>query len=103
MFVTSFRAKHLFLSQLFARKKGFFHSSSVGRVLLNTGTYKPGLPDFSLYNTPKLGKNIPKDHKMYQMTVNIPKGRKISQMATKYVNIFHCKVLQNLPKLRFLI
>jgi hypothetical protein len=33
---------------------------------------------------------------------NIPNGRKIHQMAVNYTNIFHCKTLQNLPKLGFL-
>jgi hypothetical protein len=33
----------------------------------------------------------------------IPNGGKIDQMAIKYTNIFHCKTLQNLPKLRFLV
>jgi hypothetical protein len=33
---------------------------------------------------------------------NIPNGSKIDQMAITYTNIFHCKALQNLPKLGFL-
>jgi hypothetical protein len=32
---------------------------------------------------------------------NIPDGRKIDQLAIKYTNIIHCKILQNLPKLGF--
>jgi hypothetical protein len=50
-----------------------------------------GLPDFSWSNIPKRGK-------IYQITIqftkwqrNIPNGRKIDQMASKYTNIFHCK------------
>jgi hypothetical protein len=34
---------------------------------------------------------------------NMPNGRKIAQIATKYTNSFHCKTLQNLPKLGFLV
>jgi hypothetical protein len=34
---------------------------------------------------------------------NIPDGRKIDQMAIKYTNNFHCKALQNLPKLGFVV
>jgi hypothetical protein len=33
----------------------------------------------------------------YQMAIDY-----INQMAVKYTNIFHCKALQNLPKLGFL-
>jgi hypothetical protein len=29
--------------------------------------------------------------------------RKVDQMAIKYTNIFHCKTLQNIPKLGFLV
>jgi hypothetical protein len=65
----------------------------------------PGLPDFSWHNTPKrdtytkIPQNIPNGNKM--CCVN---GRKIDhQMATKYTNIFHCKALQNLPKLGLMI
>jgi hypothetical protein len=34
---------------------------------------------------------------------NIPYGRKTDQIVIKYTNIFHCKTLQNLPKLGFLV
>jgi hypothetical protein len=61
-----------------------------------------GLPDFSW-------PNLPKRRKMYQMTIkftkcpqNIPNYRKIYQMTIKYTYIFHCKTVQNLPKLGFL-
>jgi hypothetical protein len=44
----------------------------------------------------------------YQMTTkytkwpkNISNGRKIDQMVLKYATIFHCKPLQNVPKLGF--
>jgi hypothetical protein len=49
-----------------------------------------------------LGPNIPNwekiylnDHKQYQKTTNIPKGRKIFLMIIKYSNIFHSKIYQN--------
>jgi hypothetical protein len=32
---------------------------------------------------------------------NITNGRKIEQVAIKYIHIVQCKTLQNLPKLRF--
>jgi hypothetical protein len=73
----------------------------------------PGLPDFwgttyqngekidqrttkytkELLNIPKEPQNIPKDYKIYQ------KVYKIYQRTIKYTNIFHCKTLQNLPKM----
>jgi hypothetical protein len=40
---------------------------------------------------------LPKDHKMYQLAVEI------FQMIIKYTNIFHSKVLQNLPNLGNLV
>jgi hypothetical protein len=39
-----------------------------------------------------------KTGKIYE---NIPNGRNIDQMDTKYTNIFDCKALQNLPKWGF--
>jgi hypothetical protein len=49
----------------------------------------------------KNGKNIPNNHKIYQMATKYtkgpqtrPNGRKLDQMAAKYTNIF-----KNLPKL----
>jgi hypothetical protein len=44
----------------------------------------------------KLPQNTPKGHKI------LANGRKIDQTSIKYANIFHCKALQSLPKLRFL-
>jgi hypothetical protein len=45
-----------------------------------------GLPDFSLFMIPKPEKNVPNEHKMYQMVIkypkclyNIPNGPKIYQ------------------------
>jgi hypothetical protein len=56
---------------------------------------KPGLQGFSCYNLPKREK--------YQMNIKIykiciPNGRKIVQRAKKF-DIFHFKILQNLPNL----
>jgi hypothetical protein len=66
----------------------------------------------------KWPQNLPNGHKIYQMATkftkwpqNLPNGRKISkpnglkinQMVIKYINIFHCKTLQNLPQLGFLV
>jgi hypothetical protein len=46
---------------------------------------------------------VPKRKWKYQMTKGpSPNGRKIFQMATKYTDIFHFNVLQNIPKLEFL-
>jgi hypothetical protein len=47
---------------------------------------------------------MPNDHKIYQMGVKIRKsiGRKLDQMSIEYTNTFHCKTLQNLPKVGFL-
>jgi hypothetical protein len=55
-----------------------------------------GLPD-------QKGKNVPNEHKMYQMVIKYPKCHKIFQMDINYINIFQSKALQNLPKLRFLV
>jgi hypothetical protein len=50
-----------------------------------------GLPDFSYQN----------DNKIYQCHIIYENDSKIDQMAIKFANIFHCKALQNLPKLGF--
>jgi hypothetical protein len=53
-----------------------------------------------------MGKNIPNDHSLYQTAIStylMPNGHKILQIIIKYKNIFHSKVLQNLPKLGFLV
>jgi hypothetical protein len=42
-------------------------------------------------------KNIPNNHKMYQIAV------KVDQMTINYTNIVHCKTLQNLPKSGILV
>jgi hypothetical protein len=46
-------------------------------------------------------KNIPNDYKMYLMAKYIPNGCQICQLQIKYTNIFHSKVLQNVPKQGF--
>jgi hypothetical protein len=56
----------------------------------------------------KYTKSVQNGHKntkwpqKYQMATKIPNGREVDQTALKYTNIFHCKTLQNLPKLIFL-
>jgi hypothetical protein len=62
------------------------------------------LPDFSWYNIPKRGKT-------YQMTTKLPNAHKIHPIVVIYYkgpecmynNIFHSKILQNIPELRFLV
>jgi hypothetical protein len=64
---------------------------------------RPGLPDFARYNIPKQENytkwsgNITNGHQNYQMAC------KIDQTGIQYINIFHCKTLQKLPKLGFLV
>jgi hypothetical protein len=48
----------------------------------------PGLSDCSWCNIPN-----------YVNQITMANGHKIYQMVVKYTNIFHCKSLQNLPKL----
>jgi hypothetical protein len=41
---------------------------------------------------------------IYQMATNVYQmATNIYQTAVKYTNVFHCKTLQNLPKLGFLV
>jgi hypothetical protein len=69
----------------------------------------PGLPDFSWCS-------IPKWEKCTKWPFIVPNGMKrmarkkyqialhnIYQRAVNYSNIFHCKTLQNLPNLGFLV
>jgi hypothetical protein len=49
------------------------------------------------------GENIPNNHKYIKWPLNIPNGRKMDLMATKYTYTFNCKTLQDLPKLGFLV
>jgi hypothetical protein len=46
-------------------------------------------------NTPEWPQTIPNGHKIYK------NGAEIDRMAVQFTNIFHCKTLQNLPKLGF--
>jgi hypothetical protein len=59
---------------------------------------KAGLPDISWYKTPKQEKIYQITNKIYQIYLSICQ---IDETAIKYTNIFHCKTLQNLPKLGF--
>jgi hypothetical protein len=64
--------------------------------------WRTGLPDFSLYNIPKWGKNTPNDYKIIKCPLNLPSGQKIFQINI-FKNILDYKVLQNIPKLLFLV
>jgi hypothetical protein len=44
---------------------------------------------FFLVQTYQIRKNIPNDHKLYQMAINYTKYCKIFQMAIKYAKILH--------------
>jgi hypothetical protein len=66
------------------------------RQLAQDNAHWPGLPSFYWYNVPKWGK-------IYQMTSELPNPHKIYQITRMYNNIFHSKVLQNKPKLGFLV
>jgi hypothetical protein len=67
---------------------------------------------FFLVQHTKTGENVPNDHTYVKYTTwpqNIPHGHKIYQMVVKReqigikcIDIFHCKILQNLPKFGFL-
>jgi hypothetical protein len=63
----------------------------------------PGLPDF-LWTAYRNVKNIPNYTDKYTKWPQniISNGGKIGRMAIK-CTIFHCKTLQNLPKLGFLV
>jgi hypothetical protein len=61
---------------------------------LCTYRMEPWLPDFSCHN-------IPKRRKMHQIATELPNEHKIYQMAIEYTNLFHSKALKNLPKLGF--
>jgi hypothetical protein len=62
-----------------------------------------GLPDLSRYDIPKREKIFQLTIKYSQWPQNIPDGSEIEQVAIKGTNIIHCKTLQNLPKLEFLV
>jgi hypothetical protein len=73
-------------------------------IMLDTTSEWSGLPDFSLYNITKRGK-CDQISKKYTKCffLNIPLGIKIDRMSSKYTNIIHCKAVQNLRKLGFLV
>jgi hypothetical protein len=50
-----------------------------------------------------LGPNIPKRETYTKWPQTIPNGRKIFRMVTKYIDIFHSKALQILPKIGILV
>jgi hypothetical protein len=56
-----------------------------------------------MYNITKQGENIPNDDKITKCPKNISNGRKIVYMTRMFNNIFHSKVLPNIPKLGFLV
>jgi hypothetical protein len=58
---------------------------------------------FLLVHDTKPGKNVPNEHKMYQIVINNPNVCKIFLMVIKYINIFQFKALKNFPKLGFLV
>jgi hypothetical protein len=51
----------------------------------------------------KTRENIPNNHNIAKWPKDIPNDRKIFSMAIKYTSIFQSKVLQNLPKMGFLV
>jgi hypothetical protein len=51
--------------------------------------FRAGLPDFSLYNIPKMGK-------IYQMAIKTPNGRNIFQMSIEYTFFIPTKINPNL-------
>jgi hypothetical protein len=62
-----------------------------------------GLPDFCWFKIPKRGEIYQVTTKYTKLPLNISNGRKTDQMVIKMTKIFHCKTLQNLPKLGFLV
>jgi hypothetical protein len=58
---------------------------------------------FFLVQHTKKGKIFEMTTKYTKKPQNIPNASKIDQMDIKYINIFHSKSLQNLPKLVFLV
>jgi hypothetical protein len=63
----------------------------------------PGLPDFSGHTIPKRDKKYTKLPQNYPMTIKIPNGNNIFQVAIEYTKLFDSKALQILPKLGFLV
>jgi hypothetical protein len=57
---------------------------------------------FILHDT-KMGKNVPNEHKTYQMFIKYPKSLENITNGHKIYKKFQSKGLQNLPKLGFLV
>jgi hypothetical protein len=55
---------------------------------------KQGCQVFLVHDT-KTGKNVPNEHKMYQMVIKYTNVPNIFPMTIKYINIFQSKALQN--------
>jgi hypothetical protein len=65
---------------------------------------KAGLPDFfDTIHIPKREKYTKINTKCTEWSYNMRIDSKINQMGIKFTNTFHCKTLQNLPKLGFLV
>jgi hypothetical protein len=90
----------LFVVESHSRMKNFFSYYFISFKL--TIKSESRLPDSSWYNIPKC-ETIPNNLKMARWPQRTPNDSKIDQMAIKYTNIFHCKTLQNWPKLLFLV
>jgi hypothetical protein len=65
--------------------------------------FRPGLPDFSCRNLPKLGKIYQNDHKIFKMITEYANAHKIYHMAIIYIKILHSKAFLNKSKLEFLV
>jgi hypothetical protein len=61
--------KHENAQNLFFYPEKYFNWK-LGQIRFVKSTQAPGLPDFSWYNIPKLGKNIQNDHKLYHMATD---------------------------------
>jgi hypothetical protein len=55
---------------------------------------------FLLQHT-KMGKNIPNNQEIYQMSIKLANGRKIYRMDIKYINIFFARHSRIYPNLDF--
>jgi hypothetical protein len=76
-----------------------------GKKLFGPFASESGLPDLSWYSVPKQEKYTKMTAKCtkWPYYVAIPNGCQIFQMAINYTNIFHYKVLQNIPKFGCLV
>jgi hypothetical protein len=85
------------------RVRFFCPTHFLGTFDCKISSFRPGLPDFSRNSIPKQGKIYQIITALPSSFKNLPNGGKIFQMTLKYTNIFHSKVLQNLPNLDFLV